>query len=267
MVAAVRWDPAQYLKYADERGRPFVELVDRIGATDPRYVVDLGCGPGNLTQQLVARFPGAGILGVDNSAEMIERAQELAVPGRLEFEVGDIRDWAPAQPLDVLISNAALQWLSDHFTLIPRLAGFVAPDGWLAFQVPGNHDQPCHQLLRELAGQPRWQQVLAPAGLTPQRLQRPPALPAGAYLDLLGGLGWTVDAWETTYLHLLQGDDPVYEWISGTGARPVLAALRGADRDEFVAAYQRQLRDAYPAQPYGTVLPFRRIFVVARRPS
>src|SRR4029453_16438197 len=160
-VATVSWDPTQYLKYADERGRPFVELMGRIGATDPLYVVDLGCGPGNLTELLLAKWPDAGIRGVDSSAEMIERAQALAVPGRLEFELGDIRDWAPDRPGDVLISHAALHWVGDHQARIPRLAHPVAPDGWLAFQVPGNHDEPAHRLLRELAGQPPWQPVLA----------------------------------------------------------------------------------------------------------
>ncbi|HKA68773.1 MAG TPA: methyltransferase domain-containing protein [Actinomycetes bacterium] len=266
MVATVSWDPSQYLKYADERGRPFVELVERIGAIDPHDVVDLGCGPGNLTELLVAKWPGAGIRGVDSSAEMIERAQPLAVPGRLEFEIGDIQTWAPDRPVDVLISNAALHWVADHPALIPRLASQVAPGGWLAFQVPGNHDEPAHRLLRELAGQPRWQAALAGAGFEPGRLRRLP-MPARDYLELLGGRGWWVDAWETTYLHVLLGPDPVYEWISGTGARPVLAALGGSDRDEFVAEYKRLLREAYPARPYGTVLPFRRIFVVARRPA
>ena len=266
VVATVSWDPTQYLKYADERGRPFVELMGRIGATDPRYVVDLGCGPGNLTELLLAKWPDAGIRGVDSSAEMIERAQALAVPGRLEFEIGDIRDWAPDRPVDVLISNAALHWVGDHQALIPRLAQHVAPNGWLAFQVPGNHDEPAHRLLRELAGRPPWQPVLAAAGFHPSQLQRLP-MPAREYLELLGSLGWRVDAWETTYLHVLSGPDPVYEWISGTGARPVLAALGGSIRDDFVAAYKRQLRQAYPARSYGTVLPFRRIFVVARRPA
>jgi len=266
VVAPVSWDPTQYLKYADERGRPFVELVERIGATDPRDVVDLGCGPGNLTRLLIAKWPGAGIRGVDSSAEMIDRAQALAVPGRLKFEIGDIRDWVPDRPVDVLISNAALHWIADHRALIPRLAQHVAPDGWLAFQVPGNHDQPAHRLLRDLAERPRWQPVLAAAGFQLSQLQRLP-MPAADYLELLGCLGWQVDAWETTYLHVLSGPDPVYEWISGTGARPVLAVLNGSDRDEFVAEYKRQLRDAYPARSYGAVLPFRRIFVVARRPA
>ncbi|MCI0686999.1 MAG: trans-aconitate 2-methyltransferase [Sporichthyaceae bacterium] len=269
MVTKVSWDPSQYLKYADERGRPFVELLDRIGATDPRDVVDLGCGPGNLTELLLRRWPDATVVGIDSSTEMIERAGSVAVPGRLDFRIGDLRDWQPDRPVDVLISNATLQWLPDHAALIPRLAGTVRPGGWLAFQVPGNHHEPSHRILRELAGEPRWQAVLAPVGLGPDQLRRPPVLPASGYLELLGDLGWQLDAWETTYLHVLPGPDPVYEWISGTGARPVLDALRdaAADRDEFVAEYQRRLRVAYPARSYGTVLPFRRIFVVARRPA
>lgn len=268
MATQARWDPAQYLKYADERGRPFVELLGRIGQDDARYVVDLGCGPGNLTTLLTQRWPAATVEGVDSSADMIERARSLAVPGQLDFRVGDIRDWRPDRPVDVLISNATLQWVPGHLELLPRLAGHVAPGGWLAFQVPGNHGEPSHASLRELAGQPRWQRILGPAGYGTDQLTRPPVHDPGTYLELLAGLGWSVDAWETTYLHVLAGADPVYEWISGTGARPVLAAFgAGADREAFVAEYKARLRVAYPARPYGTVLGFRRIFVVARRPA
>jgi trans-aconitate 2-methyltransferase len=258
------WDPAQYLHFADERSRPFYDLTGRIGVAEPGYVADLGCGPGQLTASLAVRWPRADVLGIDSSAEMIAAAQqadygEPARSGRLSFAVGDVSDWQPDRPVDVIVSNAVLQWVPDHMHLLPRWAKFLAPAGWLAFQLPGNFDQPNHAVLRELAGSSRWQDKLA--GVELNRQAGDPA----QYLDVLAGLGLTVDAWETTYLHVLQGSDPVTDWYKGTGLRPVLAALDAADADEFLAEYSKRVREHYPAARYGTVLPFRRVFVVARR--
>lgn len=253
----VTWDPTTYLSFADERSRPFVDLTARIGTTDPRRVVDLGCGPGQLTSTLATRWPRAEVEGVDSSVVMIDRATEHLRPG-LTFTVGDVRTWTPTTPVDVLVSNAALQWVPDHRALLPRLVDGVAPGGWLAFQVPGNFDEPSHQLLHALARDPRF--AAHTAGL-----ERPAAAGPGDYLADLTALGCSVEAWETTYLHVLTGPDPVFRWISGTGARPVLQALPDGLRDEFVTEYKQALTAAYPSQPFGTVLPFRRIFVVAHR--
>ena len=257
------WDPGQYRRFAGERSRPFSDLTARIGAADPGYVVDLGCGPGNLTATLARRWPGAQVVGVDSSPEMIgaAAAEAAGAPGRLSFTIGDIRAWEPDRPADVVVSNAVLQWVPDHLAVIARWAGLLAGGGWLAFQVPGNYDQPSHAILRELAGSARWRPLLAGA-----ELNRQSATPA-EYLDLLARAGCEVDAWETTYLHVLHGGDPVLEWYRGTGLRPVLAVLDPGQADEFLAEYGRLTRAAYPAQPYGTVLPFRRVFAVARRPG
>ena len=258
------WDPAQYLHFADERSQPFYDLAGRIGAIAPGYVVDLGCGPGNLTASLAVRWPQAEVLGVDSSAEMIAAAQQAdyaaaAGQGQLSFAVSDVNDWQPARPPDVIISNAVLQWVPNHLELLPRWAADLAPGGWLAFQLPGNFDQPTHAVLRELATSPRWRDRLSGVQLNRQ------AGEPGEYLDLLGRLGLIVDAWETTYLHVLQGADPVTEWYKGTGLRPVLAALDAAEAAEFVGEYSRRVHEHYPVAPYGTVLPFRRVFVVAHR--
>lgn len=252
------WDPGQYLSFASERSRPFFDLAARIGATDPRYVVDLGCGPGQLTAALAARWPQAQVVGIDSAAEMIAAAAAHAGE-RLSFRLADVTRWQPERPVDVIISNAVLQWVPGHLDLLPRWAGDLAPGGWLAFQVPGNFDQPAHVILRELAGAKRWRPSLARADLN-----RTAADP-GEYLDLLAAAGLSVDAWETTYLHVLQGEDPVTEWFKGTGLRPVLAALDEAEAAEFLTEYGERVRAAYPARPYGTVLPFRRVFVVAHR--
>lgn len=255
----VRWDPDRYLAFADERGRPFVDLLARVGATEVDRVVDLGCGPGNLTALLAQRWPSAEVVGVDASPEMVERARADG-PARVRFEVGDLRVWEAAEPVDVLVSNATLQWVPGHLEQLPRLVSQVVPGGWLAFQVPGNFAEPSHVLLHELAAEERFAEYV-------DGVARPDAFGPEVYLEALLGLGCRVDAWETTYLHLLPGEDPVLAWISGTGARPVLRALPEHVRGDFVEEYRRRLREAYPRGPHGTVLPFRRVFVVARTPA
>lgn len=251
------WDPATYLAFADERSRPFDELLRRVPATQPGYVVDLGCGPGQLTASLAERWPAARIVGLDSSPDMIERAREH-VTDRTSFEVADLRDWEPARPVDVIVANATLQWVPGHRDLLPRLVDMLSPGGWIAFQVPGNFAEPSHALLHELAADPRF--AAATAGV-----ERPAAFGPATYLSDLADLGCTVDAWETTYLHVLSGVDPVFTWISATGARPVLQALDDDQRAHFVADYKARLRTVYPPRPFGTVLPFRRVFVVGQR--
>jgi trans-aconitate 2-methyltransferase len=259
------WDPTRYRQFGAERSRPFYELVARIGATEPEFVTDLGCGPGELTADLCARWPAAQVLGVDSSADMIAAATEVVAGlpdesrGRLRFELADVSDWEPGRPVDVIVSNAMLQWLPEHEKLLPRWVGHLAPGGWLAFAVPGNFDQPTHRLLRELAELPNWRDLLA--GVAFNRQAADPA----EYLDLLAREGCAVDAWETTYLHVLEGDDPVLDWYKGTGLRPVIAALDKEQAAEFMAEYGALLRKHYPRRPYGTVLPFRRVFVVAQK--
>jgi trans-aconitate 2-methyltransferase len=252
------WDPGHYLQYADERSRPFFELTSRIRADEPRTVVDLGCGPGQLTATLAQRWPSARVTGIDSSAEMIHAAQRYE-SARVEFRQQDVADFMPDQPVDVIISNATLQWVDGHRALLPRLVDALAPGGWLAFQVPGNQTAPSHTLLHRLGQDPRF--VRWTGGIDRRIMP-----PAQEYLADLSGLGLQTDAWETTYLHVLPGEDPVFEWISGTGARPYLQALPDQERAVFVAEYKKLLREAYPQQPYGTVLGFRRIFAVGHRP-
>jgi trans-aconitate 2-methyltransferase len=254
-----RWDPTRYLSYADERGRPFVELLARIPRDDPRSIVDLGCGPGNLTSLLADRWPAAAIVGVDSSAEMIAAATD----SRIDFRVGDLRTWAAdttSASVDVLVSNAALQWVPGHLDLLPGLLATLAPGGVLGFQVPGNFDEPSHTIRRELAAEPAYAAHTRDVAV-------PAAHDAATYLETLVTAGCTVDAWETTYLHVLHGEDPVFTWVSGTGARPTLQALPDDLRPGFEAELKRRLRAAYPDRGHGVVLPFRRVFVVAEAPQ
>ena len=257
----MQWDPDRYLAFAAERGRPFHDLVDRVAAEDPQVVVDLGCGPGNLTATLARRWPRATVHGLDSSPEMIETAEREHGKDQVRFEVGDLRDWRPAEPVDVLVCNATLQWVPDHVALLPGLLRQVRPGGWLAFQVPGNFGERSHTAMAEVATSPRWS-----AAFAGRDRARPAVEPAQTYLELLAGLGCAVDAWETTYLHVLPGDDAVVQWMTGTGLRPYLQALSDDEqRAAFLADYRALQAEAYPSREWGTVLPFRRISVVARR--
>ncbi|WP_432117001.1 trans-aconitate 2-methyltransferase [Streptomyces sp. bgisy032] len=268
-AAAPTWDPAQYLRHAGHRARPFADLLARVPEppSDPPRIADLGSGPGNVTALLTGRWPAARVTGYDNSPEMLDRAHvEHAGPtpggGRLDFAPADVRTWMPGEPYDLIVSNATLQWVPGH---AERFADWVAglkPGGTLAFQVPGNFDAPSHRLMRDLAASPRRRYRLDGVLRHADAVHTP-----GTYLERLTSLGCVADVWETTYLHLLHGEDPVLDWVKGTGLRPVLTAL-GDDPEAceaFVAEYRAALREAYPAGPHGTPFPFRRVFAVARK--
>jgi trans-aconitate 2-methyltransferase len=267
------WDPDSYLRYGDERSRPFHDLLSRVGADRPRTVVDLGCGPGNLTLTLPRRWPGARVVGLDSSPEMIRAAVEAraAAPDpapAVDFVVGDVRDWSPGPEVDVVLSNAVFQWVPGHETLLRRWARDLPAGAWLAFQVPGNFGAPSHRTLREVAEQPRWRDVVAPVLRTAPAAGAVGDDPVG-YATLLADAGCQVDAWETTYVHLLPARDgaahPVLSWLEGTALRPVRAVLGdGADWADFRAALGARLAAAYPVRNGWVYFPFRRIFVVAR---
>ncbi|NUR69841.1 MAG: trans-aconitate 2-methyltransferase [Hamadaea sp.] len=261
------WDPKVYQRYGDERSRPFYDLLARVGAEAPAHIVDLGCGPGNLTASLAERWPDARIEGIDSSADMIDSAAELpeARTGRVGFAVGDVSTWTPPADVDLIVANALLQWVPGHRQLVRGWADGVRPGTWLAFQVPGNFDAPSHQLLRELAASPEWAGQIA--GLRDSGAGWDPAEYAGDLLEA----GCDVDAWETTYLHLLPASSstphPVLAWMEGTALRPAKAAL--ADRPQDWARFRDQLADrlakAYPVRHGVVAFPFRRIFVVGRK--
>lgn len=260
------WDPHQYLRHAGHRLRPLLDLLAHVpeelpGPPGRPRVADLGCGPGGPSTALVARWPEAHVTGYDNSAEMLEEAGAQAREG-LDFAHADLATWRPdpGERFGLLFSNAALHWVPDHPDAFPAWIEALPPGGVLAFQVPGNFAAPSHTLLAELRDSPRWRSRLG----APTRT-RPVLDPAG-YADRLARLGCDVDAWETTYLHLLTGPDPVLDWTRGTTLRPVLARLddEPAARDDFLAEYAAALRAAYTRREDGvTPFPFRRVFVVA----
>jgi trans-aconitate 2-methyltransferase len=283
------WDPTVYGRFGAERSRPFDDLVARIGATAPRAVVDLGCGPGDLTATLTARWPDARVSGVDSSPEMIGKARGL--DSGVDFRVGDVRDWQPGPDVDVVVSNATLQWVPEHRTLLAEWARRLTPGAWLAVQVPGNFDAPSHRALRAVAATPRFAPAIG------HLTRDAPVDDAAGYATLLTGLGCSVDAWETTYVHLLPdtaagpdgstpgadpghraaGPDgstpdadsahPVLRWMEGTALRPVRAALDDAGWRDFRAELGDRLARAYPVRHGLVSFPFRRVFVVARTPG
>jgi trans-aconitate 2-methyltransferase len=251
------WNPSQYERFRDERKRPFFELLSRVEVASPAHVVDLGCGTGDLTLVLSERWPSARVTGVDSSEAMISEAHRRAVPGRVAFELADLGRWLPVAPAEVLVSNAALHWLPDHATLVSRLVSLLAPGGVLAFQVPANFDAPSHRLIDEVRAQQRFAAPLAP-------VRRGHAEPLEFYEAHLAGLGLAVDAWDTTYLHVLPGEDAVLQWLLGTTLRPVLAALGPEEGEAFLEALRPMLLRAYPACSRGTPYRFTRRFIVAR---
>jgi trans-aconitate 2-methyltransferase len=260
---AAAWDPAAYGRYGGERIRPFTELLARVDAREPRRVLDLGCGEGTATALLAARWPAAQVTAVDSSPEMLAAAAGSAIPGRLTFTAGDVRDWQPDSPVDVVVSNAVLHWVPGHPDLLARWAGWLAPRGWLAVQVPGNFRAPTHALLTELCRSPRWAAQVGDAAPSPDAVLDP-----AGYFDVLTSAGLRADVWETTYQHVLSGPDPVLAWVRSTVLRPVLAELGDDDAAELTAEYAAALRRAYPPRPDGTtLLPFRRVFAVGTRPS
>jgi len=254
----MQWDPAQYLKFADHRLRPALDLLARIGAETPARVVDLGCGAGNVTAVLARRWPDAETIGLDASEAMLAKAR-AEHPG-IRFAVAEAASWTADPPVDVLYSNAALHWLGDHDALFPRLFGQVRAGGWLAVQMPRNFGAPSHTAVAEAAGDGPWGARLAPL------LGPPPVDPPAAYIARLAPLAAELDVWETEYLQVLEGENPVAEWTKGTWLRPFLDALEGSQRSGFEAAYRARVAAAYPKGADGrTVFPFRRLFLVARR--
>ena len=251
------WNPGQYLRFAGHRLRPALDLLGRIAVDEARTVYDLGCGPGNVTPILAERWPGARVVGLDASAEMLARA--TAAPG-VEYRAADLNAWVPDAPADVLYSNAALQWLGGHETLFPRLFEFLRPGGVLAVQMPRNHAAPSHVGMVEAAENTGLRDVLAPV------LRRNPVAEPTVYYDLLSPRAAALEMWETIYIQALEGDNAVVEWTKGSALRPLIDALEGAARDAYLAEYTRLMAAAYPRRADGrTLLPFRRLFIVATR--
>jgi len=261
-MVATRWDSELYLRFSDHRLRPALELLDRVPLADPRVIYDLGCGAGEPTRIIAQRWPNASVTGLDSSAEMLQKAG--TEPGPVRWVQADVSQWQPDDHPDLIYSNATLHWVEDHAELFPRLVSFLAPGGALAVQMPLSWPAPSHVLMRE---------TLANGGPNGTTLGREELRRAVArkwvdepeeYYDLLVTRVRTLDIWSTEYLQVLHGEDPVLDWVSGTGLRPILNGLDDAEREVFLAEYRQRLRAVYPTRPDGSTLyPFRRLFIVA----
>ncbi|MGH3516263.1 MAG: trans-aconitate 2-methyltransferase [Haloechinothrix sp.] len=250
------WDPDTYLGYEHLRARPFYDLIARVDALSPRRVVDLGCGPGNLTIVLARKWPSAVLEAIDASPEMIAAAKGRGIDARL----ADVAEWTPRQDTDVVVCNAVLQWVPEHQQLMRQWVAQLGRGAWIAVQMPGNFAQPSHTLARELAAESTWRSALGDVIPSDGDAVGDPV----SYATALSA-GCAVDVWETTYVQRLLGQDPVLEWITGTTLRPIRAALDDKAWDQFRAELAPRLRRAYPRQPDRvTWFPFRRIFAVAR---
>lgn len=250
------WDPAKYLEFHDHRMRPALDLLNRVTLDGPETVYDLGCGAGNVTRLLRERWPGAAVTGVDSSEAMLTVAARTAP--EISWLRADLAGWSAPQPADLIFSNAALHWLDHHPTLFVRLVRQLRPGGVLAVQMPRNHGAPSHTEMVEAARSGPWRDRLAPL------LRAAPVASPQAYYDMLAPYVGRLDVWETEYLHVLEGQAPVVEWVKGSALKPLLDTLGAPERAAFLAAYTARVAAAYPPRPDGrTLYPFRRLFVLA----
>jgi len=262
------WNPQQYLKFAGERQRPGFDLLAQIDALPEGPIIELGCGTGPHTHAIAARWPGRPVQAIDNSKPMLIEAAKT--PSSIEWIEADIATWRATAKAALIYSNATLHWLNRHEALFPRLLGELLPGGVLAVQMPRNFDNPSQALLRDVAAEGPWAARLAPMFdpdcPTPSLLRPDPVGAPELYYNLLSPLAkGGIDLWETEYVHQLQGEDAVFEWMRGTTLRPIIDALEGATREAFLAAYKAKLRPAFPRRADGkTLLHFRRLFMVAR---
>ena len=252
------WSPDLYLRFDDERSRPATDLLTRMPVAQPNSVVDLGCGPGNSTALLRSRYPDAHLTGVDNSPAMIQAAKERLPEAT--FVEADIGTWAPEGPVDVMFSNAAMQWVPNHIGVLVRLFESLRPGGVLAMQVPDNLDQPTHRLMREVASEGPWSERFA------DHEPRETIGTANAYYDALGPKARSVDVWHTIYYHVLEGPSAIVEWLKGTGLRPYLNKLDTEEQASYLNVYGQRVAEAHPVLfDNRVILRYPRLFLVAVR--
>ena len=252
------WDPAQYEKFKKERARPFFDLLAQLDDIEPKTIVDLGCGTGELTAELAKKWRQARVLGIDDSREMLEKSKAFA-RGGLTFELFPMEQWSTREPVDLLFSNSAYHWLMPHQQQIERLAGYVTPGGTFAFQAPNQFREPSHTIIQDVRNSPEWKPLVG-SDRSDGYLAEPQW-----YLDTLRRLGYEPRLWETIYYQTLDGEDAALEWVKGTTLRGLLGKLGAEQQKRFLAHCAVKFRAAYPKTESGTLMPYRRLFVVAKR--
>jgi trans-aconitate 2-methyltransferase len=263
-LASTVWDANLYLKFADARTRPALDLMGRLdpanAARAGHAIYDLGCGAGNISRILAERFPGVPVVGIDSSEQMLGKARSQTVDKRVSFAKGDLAHFKPDAPPSILYSNAAYQWLPGHIDMFPGLMKLLPSGGQLAIQMPRNHEAPSHALMRAAAEAGPWKDKLKNVGGI-ARVEEP-----ARYYDVLKPLSSDLEVWETIYQQVLTGKDPVAQYTASTGLRPFLEALDESERTPFYDTYAALTAKAYPTRSDGiTLFPFRRLFIVARR--
>lgn len=251
------WSPATYLKFEDERTRPARDLLAQVPLAAPKNIVDMGCGPGNSTELLVARYPEAKVMGLDSSPNMLAEARQR-LPAA-QFEAADASTWVPGQDVDLVFANAIYQWVPNHIEVLPKVLAALPSGGVLAVQMPDNLAEPTHRLMREIASSGPWAAKLMDAARTPLP-------PARTYYNALKPFASRVDIWHTAYNHALADAAAIVEWVKGTGLRPFIDPLTEDERQQYLAAYLKAVTEAYPRTVDGKVLlRFPRLFIVAQR--
>jgi len=254
------WDPGLYRRFEEERTRPAAELLARVALNGIQRAYDLGCGPGNSAELIVRRFGEGRVVGLDTSIAMLDSARRR-LPGT-EFVEADASTWRPATAPDLIYSNAALQWVPDHRTLVPRLFELLARGGVLAVQMPDNLDEPSHRAMREVAARGRWSDTIGKAGAARSAIQLAPA----EYYDLLAPMAAEVDVWRATYFHAMDSAAAIVAWVRATGLKPFVDPLPPDQQAEYLAAYEAEIAAAYPVRADARrLLAFPRLFVVARK--
>ncbi len=267
-IAGESWNPGQYLKFADHRLRPALDLMGRIPLEEPRVIYDLGCGSGNVTRLLADRWPGADVVGMDNSPDMLERAAADAdgYGGKVSWQTGDLADWTPDRTPSIFYSNAVIQWVPDHAELVPRLWSMLPSGGCLAVQAPLSWDMRSHHLMRETLADGGPDGVAVGTAELRTAVGNRWVQDPDFYYDMLAPEAAHLDVWTTEYQHVLSGNDAVLEWVTGTGLRPILNGLEDGERETYLEEYRRRLNLEYPKREDGvTLYPFRRLFFVAVR--
>lgn len=258
------WHADKYLSFNEQRTRPAIDLLARVEQQNPQLIIDLGCGPGNSTFQLQKHWPAARIIGIDNSITMLAKAKKIA--SNIEWQNADISSWQPETAPNIIFANAVLQWLDDHEVLIPKLLGFLASQGTLAIQMPRNYDQATHTTIVELVKSQNWRNKLSHLLRYNESETNWPVHTPEFYYHLLAPLAKKIDIWQTEYLTILEGENPVAQWAEGTALCPFLAALAEPERTVFLNEYKEKIAQIYrPTKQGKTLLPFRRIFIVASK--
>lgn len=253
------WDSVQYLKFKNERTQPALDLANRVNVEKPTKIIDIGCGPGNSTEILRRRYPDAKILGIDSSENMIAAARKRY--SDIEFQLCDAGRELDSikEKFDIVFSNACIQWIPEHKTLLRNMMSLLKEGGAMAVQIPMNYDEPIHRIILQTAASEKWSgkfsEKRAFYNLSP-----------GGYFDVLSEISSGLSMWQTTYFHIMNSHEDIMEWYRATGMRPYLNALSDSDKAEFESDVKREIIKAYPEQKNGKIIfRFPRLFFIAIR--